>query len=227
MSFTHLCLFFLKPKTSPLNVTFRGLTKTQPIPWTNQRSSICRAGSLRYHLGRWAGGSRDCLDGLLRMIAASSNELAWQWEKQTCLSAQGNFDLIKSSSLLEKVLFYLSWVGTSWGVSSEEALPKILLRASAYSASRWANVLVCWEGRDEDAVFPAVPLFEGRFKIRIWGGGAAGSESSWITIAVRTGDPPTLDFLDLIRTKMTLNVKLFFSLIEFLKFLRVLTLPPD
>lgn len=24
--------FFLKPKTSPLNVTFRGLTKTQPIP---------------------------------------------------------------------------------------------------------------------------------------------------------------------------------------------------
>lgn len=92
---------------------------------------------------------------------------------------------------------YLSWLGLSWGVSSEEALPKILLRASAYSASRWANDFICWEGRDEDAGFPAVPLFEGRFKIRICGGGAAGRESSWITIAVRTGEPPDpkLDFL--------------------------------
>lgn len=94
-------------------------------------------------------------------------------------------------------MFYLSWHGLSWGISSEEALPKILLRASAYSASRWAKDFICWEGRDEDAGFPVVPLFEGRFKIRICGGGAAGRESSWITIAVRTGEPPEpkLDFL--------------------------------
>lgn len=89
----------------------------------------------------------------------------------------------------------LSWLGLSWGVSSEEALPKILRRASAYSASRWAKDFICW-GRVEDAAFPAVPLFEGRFKILICGGGAAGRESSWITIAVRTGEPaePKLDF---------------------------------
>lgn len=100
-----------------------------------------------------------------------------------------------------KVASYLSWPGLSGGASSEEALPRILLRASAYSASRCANVLVCWEGRDEDAAFPAVPLLEGRFKMRICGGGAAGRESSWITMAVRTGEPPALDFLDLRRIK--------------------------
>lgn len=94
------------------------------------------------------------------------------------------------------VMSYLSWHGLSWGVSSEEALPKILRLASAYSASRWAKDFI-WEGRVKDAGFPAVPLFEGRFKIRICGGGAAGRESSWITIAVRTGEPPEpkLDFL--------------------------------
>lgn len=92
---------------------------------------------------------------------------------------------------------YLSWLGLSWGVSSEEALPKILRRASLYSASRWAKDFICCEGRDEEAEFPAVPLLEGRFKIRIWGGGAAGRESSWITMAVRTGETPdfNLDFL--------------------------------
>lgn len=58
---------------------------------------------------------------------------------------------------------------------------------------------MCWEGRDEVAAFPAVPLLEGRFKIRICGGGAAGRESSWITMAVRTGEPPALDFFDLKR----------------------------
>lgn len=85
---------------------------------------------------------------------------------------------------------YLSWLGLSRGVSPEEALPKILRRASAYSASRWANDFICWVGRDKDAGFPEVPLFVGRFRILICGGGAAGRESSWITIAVLTGEPP-------------------------------------
>lgn len=46
-------------------------------------------------------------------------------------------------------------------------------------------------------MFPVVPLFVGRFKILICGGGAAGRESSWMTIAVLTGETPepTLDFL--------------------------------
>lgn len=92
---------------------------------------------------------------------------------------------------------YLSCPGLSGGVSSEEALPKILRRASAYSASRWAKDFICWVGRDKDAGFPDVPLFVGRFRIRICGGGAAGRESSWITIAVLTGEPaePRWDFL--------------------------------
>lgn len=85
---------------------------------------------------------------------------------------------------------YLSCPGLSGGVSSDEALPKILRRASAYSASRWAKDFICWVGRDKDAGFPDVPLFVGRFRILICGGGAAGRESSWITIAVLTGEPP-------------------------------------
>lgn len=40
-------------------------------------SSICRAGSLRCRLDRWAGGSHDCLDDQLPTTAASSNEWAW------------------------------------------------------------------------------------------------------------------------------------------------------
>ena len=42
-----------------------------------------------------------------------------------------------------------------------------------------------------------MPLFEGRLRIRICGGGAAGSESSWITTPVRTTELPELkpDFL--------------------------------
>jgi len=42
-----------------------------------------------------------------------------------------------------------------------------------------------------------MPLFEGRLRMRICGGGAAGSESSWITTPVRTTEPPELklDFL--------------------------------
>lgn len=85
---------------------------------------------------------------------------------------------------------YLSWPGLSRGVSPEEALPRILRRASAYSASRWANDFICCVGRDKDAGLPEVPLLVGRFRIRICGGGAAGRESSWITIAVLTGEPP-------------------------------------
>lgn len=108
-------------------------------------------------------------------------------------SAVTNVDFV----VFATVTSHLSWHGLSWGVSSEEALPKILLLASAYSASLWARDFICWEGRDEEAGFPVVPLFVGRFKILICGGGAAGRESSWITMAVCTGEPPEprLDFL--------------------------------
>lgn len=59
-------------------------------------------------------------------------------------------------------------------------------------------------------MFPVVPLFEGRFKIRICGGGAAGRDSSWITIAVRTGEPlkPKLAFLNRRETVVKLLQKL-------------------
>lgn len=130
------------------------------------------------------------------------------WSIQLCM-----FFSIITSVEIHFVVFalrtsYLSWHGLSWGVSSEEALPKILFRASAYSASRCAKDFICWEGRDEDAGFPAVPLFVGRFKILICGGGAAGRESSWITIAVRTGDPPELK-LDFLHREHVWGIKLF------------------
>lgn len=98
------------------------------------------------------------------------------------------FERTGSSGCCTLIQAGLSWHWLSWGVSSEEALPKILLRASAYSASLWARDFICWAGRDEAAGFPVLPLFVGRFKIRIWGGGAAGRESSWTTTAVRIGE---------------------------------------
>lgn len=94
MSFARLCfcffVFFLTQNT-PINChLFVALTKTQPIPRTAPRSSICRAGSPRCRPDRWAGGSRDCLDDPLLATAASSSERAWRRETQTRLSAQGN-----------------------------------------------------------------------------------------------------------------------------------------
>lgn len=144
------------------------------------------------------------MDELLLTTAASSSERACRQERQARRSAQGNLWTWTDAIVIscpQKVPPYLSWPGLSCGASSEEALPRILRRASAYSASRCAKVLVCWEGRDEDAAFPAVPLLEGRFRILICGGGAAGRESSWITMAVRIGEPLALDFLDLRRKK--------------------------
>lgn len=153
-----------------------------------------RAGGLADHVIVWT----NCFWWLLcahtswsddvRTTHISVFSVLWRWTSDL---------LLLIIIFLLDVVFYLSWHVLSWGVSSEEALPKILRRASAYSASRWAKDFICWEGRDEDAGFPAVPLFVGRFKIRICCGGAAGSESSWITIAVRTGEPPEpkLDFL--------------------------------
>ena len=83
---------------------------------------------------------------------------------------------------------YLSVLGLSWGDSSGLALPRILFLASAYSASRWARDLTCGVGLLWFRGDPKEPLVEGRFKMRIWGGGAAGRESSWITMAVLSGD---------------------------------------
>lgn len=93
-----------------------------------------------------------------------------------------------SFALFTMSVFYRSEMGLSCGVSSGVALPRILFLASAYSASRWAKDLTCGEGRVCVTDDPKDPLLEGRFKIRICGGGAAGRESSWITIAVLIGE---------------------------------------
>lgn len=79
-------------------------------------------------------------------------------------------------------------LGLSWGVSSGQALPSILFLASAYSASRWARDLTCGVGLFWFKGEPSDPLLAGRFKMRIWGGGAAGRESSCITMVVFSGD---------------------------------------
>lgn len=83
---------------------------------------------------------------------------------------------------------YLSVLGLSWGTSSGQALPSILFLASAYSASRWARDLTCGVGLFWFKGEPNDPLLAGRFKMRICGGGAAGRESSCITIVVFSGD---------------------------------------
>ncbi len=84
--------------------------------------------------------------------------------------------------------YYRSVLGLSWGVSSGQALPSILFLASAYSASRWARDLTCGVGLFWFKGDPSDPLLAGRFKMRIWGGGAAGRESSCITMVVFNGD---------------------------------------
>lgn len=73
-------------------------------------------------------------------------------------------------------------LGLSWGVSSGQALPSILFLASAYSASLWARDLTCGVGLFWFGPEVREPLLAGRFKMRIWGGGAAGKESSCITM---------------------------------------------
>lgn len=78
---------------------------------------------------------------------------------------------------------YLSLLALSWDVSSGQALPSILFLASAYSASRWARDLTCGVGLFWLKEDPSEPLLAGRFKMRICGGGAAGRDSSWITMA--------------------------------------------
>lgn len=83
---------------------------------------------------------------------------------------------------------HLSLLALSWDVSSGQALPSILFLASAYSASRWASDLTCGVGLFWLKEDPSEPLLAGRFKMRIWGGGAAGGESSCITMAVFSGD---------------------------------------
>lgn len=83
---------------------------------------------------------------------------------------------------------YLSLLGLSGGDSSAQALPSILFLASAYSASRWARDLICGEGLFWLRGDPSEPLLTGRFRMRIWGGGAAGRESSCITMVVLVGD---------------------------------------
>lgn len=60
-----------------------------------------------------------------------------------------------------------------------------------------------------------VPLFEGRFKIFICGGGAAGRESSWIITAVWTNEPLELelDFLYRLHSVTLVKYKRHFSLV--------------
>lgn len=93
-----------------------------------------------------------------------------------------------TSKLLIFVDYYLSVLGLSWGGSSGQALPSILFLASAYSASRWARDLTCGVGLLWFKGDPSDPLLAGRFRMRIWGGGAAGRVSSCITIVVFNGD---------------------------------------
>lgn len=105
--------------------------------------------------------------------------------------------------------FYLSVVGLSWGASSGQALPSIRFRASAYSASRWARDLTCGEGLFWFMGDPRDPLLDGRFNIRIWGGGAAGRELSCITMVVFSGDrEELLDSLkeNKVQTKYPINI---------------------
>lgn len=193
----HPTTLLFIPINSPLSVTFFVLTGRQPFPrkhvdrvYLQSRKPEVPSGPVGWRItwlfGRTVSGG--CC-GVRRAGLVIGREIRMNWSHQLHLSVKPSFFF--------DAICYLSWHGLSWGISSEEALPKILLRASAYSASRWAKDFICWEGRVDDAAFPVVPLFEGRFKIRICGGGAAGSESSWITIAVRTGEPPgaSLDFL--------------------------------
>jgi hypothetical protein len=52
-----------------------------------------------------------------------------------------------------------------------------------------------------------MPLFEGRLRMRICGGGAAGSESSWITTPVRTTELPELKLDFLIKKRKNMLTK--------------------
>lgn len=90
------------------------------------------------------------------------------------------FDRVSSEGSVELWCPGLSVLGLSWGISSGQALPNILFLASAYSASRWARDLTCGVGLFWFKGDPSDPLLVGRFKMRIWGGGAAGRESSCI-----------------------------------------------
>lgn len=60
----------------PLTAAPHALSGRQQIPCSRKLPFICRAGSLRCHQGRRAGGSRDCLDELALVAAAHSCELA-------------------------------------------------------------------------------------------------------------------------------------------------------
>lgn len=113
----------------------------------------------------------------------------WLFDRE---SSEGSVELLLRPDLR-------SVLALSWGGSSGQALPSILLRASAYSASRWARDFTWGLGRLWFREEPSVPLLVGLFRIRIWGGGAVGCDSSWITIAVFRGDrvEPILDSFSL------------------------------
>lgn len=98
-------------------------------------------------------------------------------------------------------------------MSSGVALPRMRLRASAYSASRWARDFTCGAGRDCVRGDPKEPLLEGRFRILIWGGGAAGRESSWITMAVFIGDRKAFP-LDILLERRRKKIQLTISLLR-------------
>lgn len=107
-----------------------------------------------------------------------------------CLKHFGTLNTLKKrrKKWTEAQRRHLSLLALSWDVSSGQALPSILFLASAYSASRWARDLTCGVGLLWLEGEPSEPLLAGRFKMRIWGGGAAARESSRMTMAVFSGD---------------------------------------
>lgn len=115
------------------------------------------------------------------------NELLLQW-KQTEQRTEPHIVPPHTASGPQISKRYLSVLGFSWGVSSGQALPSIRFLASAYSASRWARDLTCGVGLFGFMDDANDPLLAGRFKMRIWGGGPAGIELSWITMVVFNGD---------------------------------------
>lgn len=94
---------------------------------------------------------------------------------------------VKQQKVSHIFMSHLSESSLSRAGSSALALPRILLRASAYSASLCFRDLGCCAGRLFAPCVFKTPLQGGRFRIRIWGGGAAGKDSSWITTPVFTG----------------------------------------
>lgn len=143
-----------------------------------------------------AAWRRDCLIGGPLKAEKSYCVLTWRRQRR-----QNQLDKVKTREKKEhkqkikkpfkfKMLLlwmkeehYLSLLALSWDVSSGQALPSILFLASAYSASRWARDLTCGVGLFWLKGDPSEPLLAGRFKMRICGGGAAGRDSSWITMA--------------------------------------------